>query len=41
MRFMQNANLVINHLDRKQSLVFLQDRARTMAQLTQELGLKF
>jgi len=40
-RFMQNANLVINYLDRKQSLAFLQDRARTMAQLTQELGLKF
>jgi tripartite-type tricarboxylate transporter receptor subunit TctC len=40
-RFMQNANLVINHLDRKQSLAFLQERAKTMNQITQELGLKF
>ncbi|QWK21482.1 tripartite tricarboxylate transporter substrate binding protein [Thermus antranikianii] len=40
-RFMQNANLVIQHLDRKRSLLFLQERAETMNRLVQELGLKF
>lgn len=40
-RFMQNANLVIQHLDRKRSLAFLQERAETMNRLVQEMGLKF
>ncbi|WP_018112297.1 Bug family tripartite tricarboxylate transporter substrate binding protein [Thermus igniterrae] len=40
-RFMQNANLVIRHLDRKQSLVFIQERAQAMNRVVQELGLKF
>ncbi len=40
-RFMNNANLVINHLDRKASLAFLQERTRAMQQVVQELDLKF
>ncbi|MBO1437410.1 tripartite tricarboxylate transporter substrate binding protein [Meiothermus sp. CFH 77666] len=40
-RFMNNANLVINHLDRKTSLAFLQERTRAMQQIVQELDLKF
>lgn len=40
-RFMQNANLVIQHLDRKRSLAFLQERAEVMNRVVQELGLKF
>ncbi|MCS7067119.1 MAG: tripartite tricarboxylate transporter substrate binding protein [Meiothermus sp.] len=40
-RFMNNANLVINHLDRKTSLAFLQERTRAMQQIVQELELKF
>jgi tripartite-type tricarboxylate transporter receptor subunit TctC len=40
-RFMNNANLVINHLDRKASLAFLQERTRAMQQIVQELELKF
>ncbi|RDI94672.1 tripartite tricarboxylate transporter substrate binding protein [Meiothermus sp. QL-1] len=40
-RFMNNANLVINHLDRKASLAFLQERTRAMQQIVQELDLRF
>ncbi|ADW21311.1 MULTISPECIES: tripartite tricarboxylate transporter substrate binding protein [Thermus] len=40
-RFMQNANLVIQHLDRKRSLAFLQERTEAMNRVVQELGLKF
>jgi len=40
-RFMNNANLVINHLDRKASLAFLEERAKAMNDVVQELGLKF
>lgn len=40
-RFMQNANLVIQHLDRKRSLAFLQERTEAMSRVVQELGLKF
>lgn len=40
-RFMQNANLVIRHLDRKASLAFLQERTQAMNRIVQELGLKF
>lgn len=40
-RFMQNANLVIRHLDRKASLAFLQERKEAMNRIVQELGLKF
>ncbi|GAA6756848.1 tripartite tricarboxylate transporter substrate binding protein [Thermus thalpophilus] len=40
-RFMQNANLVIRHLDRKASLAFLQERTQAMNRVVQELGLKF
>lgn len=40
-RFMQNANLVIRHLDRRQSLAFLQERAQAMNRVVQDLGLKF
>ncbi|RIH85381.1 Bug family tripartite tricarboxylate transporter substrate binding protein [Calidithermus roseus] len=40
-RFMNNANLVINHLDRKASLAFLEERTKAMNQIVQELGLKF
>ncbi|MCS7069813.1 MAG: tripartite tricarboxylate transporter substrate binding protein [Meiothermus sp.] len=40
-RFMNNANLVINHLDRKASLAFLQERTRAMQQIVQELELRF
>jgi len=32
---------VIQHLDRKRSLAFLQERAETMNRLVQEMGLKF
>lgn len=40
-RFMNNANLVINHLDRKASLAFLQERTQAMNQIVQALELKF
>lgn len=40
-QFMQNANLVIRHLDRKQSLAFLQERKQAMEQIVQALNLKF
>lgn len=40
-RFMQNANLVIQHLDRRQSLAFLQERTQSMNRIVQELGLRF
>ncbi|APD08332.1 MULTISPECIES: Bug family tripartite tricarboxylate transporter substrate binding protein [Thermus] len=40
-RFMQNANLVIRHLDRKASPAFLQERTQAMNRIVQELGLKF
>jgi tripartite-type tricarboxylate transporter receptor subunit TctC len=40
-RFMNNANLVINHLDRKASQAFLAERAKAMNDVVQELGLKF
>jgi tripartite-type tricarboxylate transporter receptor subunit TctC len=40
-RFMQNASLVIRHLDRKASLAFLQERKQAMERIVQELNLKF
>ncbi len=40
-RFMQNANLVIRHMDRKQSQAFLLERSKAMERIVQELGLKF
>jgi tripartite-type tricarboxylate transporter receptor subunit TctC len=40
-RFMNNANLVINYLDRRASLAFLQERNQAMSQLVQALNLRF